>query len=107
MIAIFGIPYLYTKLIGQSVSNTMVPTRLNIINTLHSAVRQISKQTHQDSRLNRMGLVHTASSASTARVIIKLILPNAPSGSTALTKNSIQRSTKSFMKTEASQSAQL
>ena len=54
-----------------------------------------------------MNLVHTASSALTARVITKLTATHAHSGDISSTKNGIQKSIKSFMKTEANQSTQL
>jgi len=74
---------------------------------LLSTVRQTLRQTYQDSRPNKVNLACIASSASIIRVIIKLTPLIVSSGNITLIKNNIPRNTKSFVKIEANQSAQL
>ena len=71
---------------------------------LLGAVRWTLKLTHQGLRAN---LTCIASSASIVRVVIKLILLIVSSKNIASIKSGMPRNTKSFMKIEASQSAQL
>ena len=92
-------------LMDQSTSNVTVYTKRNIIDILLGAVRQTLRQTHQDSRPNKVNLAYIASSTLIIRVIIKLTLLIVSSGNITSINNNIPRNTKSFVKIEANQSA--
>jgi len=89
-----NIPPSYVKLKVQSASSATDPTRVNIINTLHSVARQIPKSTHLDLKKNKGNHILTCLNAFTARGITKLTPTSVHSRSITSTKNSMLRNTR-------------
>ena len=83
-----------TELKVQNASNTMNHTIVNIISTLHGAVRQISRSICPDLKQNKGNHVLTCLNALTAKKIIKQTPIYVCSKSIALTRNSILRNIK-------------
>ena len=79
--------------------NAMGPTNPNTIVTLVGAPKPTSKLTLLVSKLGKENCVHIHSSALIAKAITKLIHIHTHSGITALTRNGIPRSIRSFVKT--------
>jgi len=89
------------------VSNVVAPTDLYITNNLSGVIKLMIRLTSLDSRQRRGNHVPIPSSVLTAKVIIKLIQINVPSGSTDSTENGIQKNTLKFMKVANNQFAHL
>ena len=77
----------------------MDPTNLNTTVTLVGVAKPTSKLTLLILKLSKKNHVYIHSSTLIANAIIKLIHTHSHSGVTALTRNSIPRSIRSFMKT--------
>jgi len=91
----------------RDVSNVVASTNLYITNNLSGVVKLMIRLTSLDSRQRRGNHVLIPSSVPTAKVIIKLIQMNVPSGSTDSTENSIQKNTLKFIKVTNNQFAHL
>ena len=80
------------------VSNVVVPTNLYITNNLPGVVKLTRRLIPLNLRQRRENYVSIPSSVPTAKVIIKPIQMNVPSGSTDLIKNGIWKNTLKFTK---------
>ena len=98
---------LYTEYKDQDTSNTIVLIRSNIIVTLPSATRQISKLTHLDLKWNKISHALISSNAWITKESIKLTQTPAHSRGIDLTKNSISRSIKKSRRLRSNQFTQL
>ena len=81
----------------------MVPINLNITSTLLSIIKQIPKLILLGSKLNRANYTPTLSSVQIVKVIIRWTLTCIPSRNIGSIVNGMQRSIKSFVKTEDNQ----
>jgi len=83
--------------------SAIVYTRVNITDILHGVAKQISKSIHPDLKWNKRNHVLTHLNALTAKMIIKLTLIYAFSGSINSIESSTQRSIKKSEITEVNQ----
>jgi len=98
-----NIQYSYTGYKGLDMLSVMCYTNLNITNSLNGVVRWTSKQTHQDLRQNRVNYTLIHLNILTVKMTTKQIPTSIYSGSIISIRNSIQKSIKKPVKTEASQ----
>jgi len=91
---------------GLDVLNVMDPTNLNTTVTLVGAAKLTSKLTLFISKLSKKNHVYIHSSVLIAKVITKPIHTHAHFGTTALTRNGIPRSIRSFIKIRTDRHAQ-
>jgi len=88
-------------------SSVMAHIKSNITEKWYSIIRLILRPTSLGLKQRKESPVHTLLSTLTIKRSIKLVAIHVYFGNISLTKSSIQRSIRSFMKTEASQSTQL
>ena len=98
-----NIQYSHIECKGPDMLSVMDHTNLNITNSLDGVVRWTSKPTYQDLRWNRINHTLIYLNILTIKITTKQIPTSVYSGSIISMRNSIQKSIKRPVKTEASQ----
>ena len=98
---------LYIMCMIPDASSVMAHIKSNITERWYSVIRLTLRLTFLGLKQRKKSPVHTLLSALTIKRSIKLVAFHVYFRDIGLTKSSIQRSIRSFMKTEASQSTQL